>query len=161
MAKYETLFIIQPNLSDDQVDEIIRLFEAVIPEKEGTLIKTDKWGKRKLAYRLGHHWEGFYVLFEYEGSGAIQRELERRMKIHDHIIRYLTTSIDPRMAAELVRKAEREKAMGGRRDDMGDSWGDGRDRYGDRDRDSDDRRGYRGDRGDRPERGGPGEGRHG
>src|SRR5262245_54705157 len=157
MQKYETLYILEPQLSDEQVDEIVRTFEAVIPDHKGTVIKTDKWGKRKLAYRVGKHWEGHYVLYEYEGDGAIQRELERRMKIHDNVIRYLTTTIDPRMAAELVRKAEREKAMGGRRDEMGDSWGDTRDRYGDRDRDFDDRRPYRADR---PERG-PGEGRHG
>ncbi|HEY3176087.1 MAG TPA: 30S ribosomal protein S6 [Candidatus Polarisedimenticolia bacterium] len=154
MAKLETLYIIQPNLPDDQVDEIIRTFEAVITDTRGTLIKTDKWGKRKLAYRLAKHWEGYYVLYEYEGDGATQRELERRMKIHDHVIRYLTTRVDPRMAAELVRRAEREKLMGGRRDENG--WGEGRDR--DRDRDGDDDGGRR-HRHDRPDRRGGEEGR--
>jgi hypothetical protein len=75
------------------------------------------------------------------------------MKIHDHIIRYLTTRVDPRMAAELVRRAEREKLMGGRRDDNG--WGEGRDR--DRDRDDDD--GGRRHRSDRSDRRGGDEGR--
>ncbi|MGH9870625.1 MAG: 30S ribosomal protein S6 [Candidatus Polarisedimenticolia bacterium] len=150
MQKYETLYILEPQLSDDQVDEIVRTFEAVIPDHKGTLIKTDKWGKRKLAYRVGKHWEGHYILYEYEGDGAIQRELERRMKIHDSVMRFLTTAVDPRMAAELERKAEREKRTGGRTDDEG-GWGGG-DRFGDRDRDRDDYRGPRRDRGDRGDR---------
>ena len=133
MQKYETLYIVQPNLADEQVDEIVGTFAAIIPEHKGTLIKTDKWGKRKLAYRIGRHWEGYYVLYEYEGDGSIQRELERRLKIHDDIIRYITVTVDPRMAAELERKAERDKRMEGRRDEAGDSWGEGRDRFGDRD----------------------------
>ncbi|HZI94971.1 MAG TPA: 30S ribosomal protein S6 [Patescibacteria group bacterium] len=133
MAKYETLYIVQPNLAEEQVDEIVRTFEAIIPEHKGTLTKTDKWGKRKLAYRIGKHWEGSYVLYEYEGSGAIQLELERRLRIHDDIIRYITVAVDPRMAAELERKAERDKKNEGRRDEGGDGWGEGRDRYGDRD----------------------------
>ena len=148
MQKYETLYILEPQLTDDQVDEIVRTFEAVIPDHKGTLIKTDKWGKRKLAYRVGKHWEGHYVLYEYEGDGAIQRELERRMKIHDNVMRYLTTAVDPRMAAELERKAEREKRSGGRMDDGEGGWGG--DRFGDRDRD--DYRGPRRDRGDRGDR---------
>ncbi len=153
MPKYETLYIVQPNLVEEQVDEIIHAFEAIIPENKGTLIKTEKWGKRKLAYRVGRHWEGYYVLYEYEGEGATQRELERRMRIHEHILRHLTVAVDPRMAAELERKAERDKRMEGRRDEGGDSWGEGRDRYGDRD---DDRgrppRRERGDRGEREDR---------
>ena len=132
MQKYEMLYIVQPNLAEEQVDEIVRTFETIIPEHKGTVVKTDKWGKRKLAHRIGKHWEGYYVLSEYEGDGSIQRELERRLKIHDDIIRYITVTVDPRMAAELERKAEREKKMEGRRDD-GDGWGEGRDRYGDRD----------------------------
>jgi small subunit ribosomal protein S6 len=150
MQKYETLYILQPALSDDQVDEIVKTFEAVIPDNKGSLIKTDKWGKRKLAYRVGKHWEGYYVLYEYEGSGAIQRELERRLKIHDDVMRYLTTAVDPRMAAELERRAEREKRTGGRGEDGEGGWGS--DRFGDRDRDRDDYRGPRRDRGDRGDR---------
>jgi len=149
MQKYETLYILEPQLSDEQVDEIVRTFEAVIPDNKGTLIKTDKWGKRKLAYRVGKHWEGHYVLYEYEGDGVIQRELERRMKIHDNVMRFLTTAVDPRMAAELERKAEREKRSGGRMDDSEGGWGSDRG-FGDRDRD--DYRGPRRDRGDRGDR---------
>ncbi len=117
MQKYETIYVVQPNLADEQVDELIHLFEAVIPQTKGTLIKTDKWGKRRLAYRIGPHWEGYYVVFEYEGDGATQRELERRMRIHEDVLRHMTVAVDPRMAAELIRRAEREKRLEGRRDD--------------------------------------------
>src|SRR5262245_32387328 len=117
MQKYETLYVLQPNLSEDEVSEIVQVFETIIPENKGSLIKTDKWGKRKLAYRVGRHWEGYYVLYEYEGDGGTQRELERRMKIHDHVIRHMTTKVDPRMAAEVERRIEREKRMEGRREE--------------------------------------------
>jgi len=154
MQKYETLYIVQPSLAEDQVDEIVKTFETIIPEHHGTLIKTEKWGKRKLAYRIGKHWEGYYVLYEYEGDGAIQRELERRLKIHDHVMRHITVAVDPRMAAELERKAERDKKMEGRRDE-GDGWGEGRDRdrFGDRDRDDYQGRGPRRERAGRDEEG--------
>lgn len=148
MQKYETLYILEPHLSDEQVEEIVRTFEAITPDNKGNVIRTDKWGKRKLAYRMGKHWEGHYVLYEYEGTGAIQRELERRLKIHDNVMRFLTTAVDPRMAAELERKAEREKRTGGRMDDGEGGWG-GEGRFGDRDRDRDYDRGPRRDRGDR------------
>ena len=147
MEKYETLYIIQPNLPEEQVDELIRGFEGVLPENRGTLIKTDKWGRRRLAYRVRKHWEGFYVIHEYEGDGGTQRELERRLRIHDHVIRHLTTRVDPRMAAELERRAEREKRAETNRDEGGDGWGDAR--RSDRD---DDRRGPRRERSPRPDR---------
>jgi len=152
MEKYETLYIIQPSIPEEQIEEVIRTFEGIIPENRGTLIKTEKWGRRRLAYRVKNFWEGFYVIHEYEGDGGTQREIERRMRIHDHIVRYLTTRVDPRMAAELERRVEREKRAESNRDEGGDSWGD----RGRSDRD-DDRRPPRRDRekpprGDREER---------
>jgi small subunit ribosomal protein S6 len=115
MQKYETLFVLQPGLSEERVDETVATFESIIPETKGKHLKTDKWGKRKLAYRIGPHWEGWYVRYEYEGDGAVQRELERRMGISDDVIRHLTTRVDPRMEAEIERRAERERrGEGGR-----------------------------------------------
>ncbi len=137
--RYETIYIVQPDVAEEQLDGIVQSFEAIIPENNGTLLKTDKWGKRRLAYRIGLHWEGSYVLHEYEGDGSTQRELERRMRIHEDVIRHMTVSVDPRMAAELERRAAREKRMGDRRDDGP---------RGDRDRDRDDRHDYRGGNGD-------------
>ena len=109
MQKFETLFVLQPGLSEEKVDEVVATFESIIPETSGTLLTTDKWGKRKLAYRVGDHWEGWYVRYEFEGTGDVQRELERRMGISDDVIRFLTTRVDPRMEAEQARAAEREQ----------------------------------------------------
>ena len=115
MQKYETLFVLQPGLSEERVDEVVTTFESIIPETKGKHLKTDKWGKRKLAYRVGPHWEGWYVRYEFEGDGAVQRELERRMGISDDVIRHLTTRVDPRMEAEQARAAERERHTEGDR----------------------------------------------
>lgn len=142
MQKYETLFVLQPGLAEERVDEIVATFESAIPENKGVVLKTEKWGKRKLSFNVGRHGEGFYVRYEYEGDGQVQRELERRMKIHEDVIRHLTTRIDPRMEAELARKAERDRRSdyrgGGRGDDRDDR---PRERSRDRDRDRDERRG--------------------
>lgn len=146
MHRYETLFLLQSGLADERVDELIATFEAVIPETKGKMIKTDKWGRRKLAFRVGRHDEGYYALYEYEGDGDTQRELERRMKINDDVLRYLTTRVDPRMDAEIARKAERDK----RAEERGE-------RFGRDDRDDRDDRGGRDD--DRESRGGRGRGR--
>ena len=116
MQKYETLFVLQPELTDERVEQLVEQFGAIIPENRGTLTRTDKWGKRRLAFRVGRYHEGFYTLYEYEGEGDTQRELERRMKISDDVIRYLTTRVDPRMEAEIIRRAEREKRMESRGD---------------------------------------------
>lgn len=136
MHRYETLFLLQPGLADERIDELIATFEAIIPETKGKVLKTDKWGRRKLAFRVGRHDEGYYALYEYEAEGATQRELERRMKINDDVLRYLTTRVDPRMDAEIARRAEREKRAEGRgerdfgRDDRDVRDDDDRDRGG-------------------------------
>jgi len=136
MHRYETLFLLQPGLADERIDELIATVEAIIRETKGTVRKTDKWGRRKLAFRVGHHDEGYYALYEYEAEGATQRELERRMKINDDVLRYLTTRVDPRMDAEIARRAEREKRGEGRGErDFGRDDRDGRDGRDDDDRD--------------------------
>lgn len=108
MNVYETLFVLQPAVSDEQIDEIVKGLEAIIPEKKGNVLKSERWGKRKLAYRIAGHSDGVYIRFEFEGDGEIQRELERRMKINDNVIRHLTTRVDPRLTIQVERKAERE-----------------------------------------------------
>ena len=96
MRHYETVFLISPNLSEEETETLIQQMEEVVTEKKGKLINKDEWGKRRLAYPIQKFEEAFYVLFHYEGESEIPDELERRFKQSDTILRYLTVKKEMR-----------------------------------------------------------------
>ncbi len=102
---YEILFIADPNLGEPEVDALTTQIQGYL-EKEGARIqKVEKWGKKRLAYLVGKHREGSYVLLVVEGSGALVKEVERRIRVTDGVIKFLTVRVD-----EELRKAEGERA---------------------------------------------------
>lgn len=106
---YEMMYIAIPEISDDELAKLNDSLQKVIESQGGKIIKIDDWGKRRLAYEIKHKKEGRYVLFEIEGSGREIAELERRMRVNDYIMRYMTVRVDlDRKAAEKARK-KREK----------------------------------------------------
>ena len=103
---YEVLFIADPNLGEPEVDALTALVQGYV-EKEGARVtKVEKWGKKRLAYGVGKHKEGWYVLLVAEGPGRVVKEVERRIRVTDGIFRFLTVRVD-----EELRKAERQKAQ--------------------------------------------------
>lgn len=104
MRRYETIFIASPTLTDEQVDELVRYFEGIIVEQNGELLKTDKWGRKKLAYEVQKFSEGFYTLFEINAGEKLVAELERRFRNHDAVIKFMSI----RMDAE-AKAADRQK----------------------------------------------------
>jgi small subunit ribosomal protein S6 len=102
---YEILFIADPNLGEPEVDALAAQVQGFVEKDGGRLQKMEKWGKKRLAYDVKRHREGYYVLLVVEGTGAMVKEVERRIKVTDGIIRYLTVRVD-----EELRKAERRKA---------------------------------------------------
>ena len=105
---YELLFIADPNLGEPEVDALTTTVQG-FAEKEGAKIqKVEKWGKKRLAYLIGKHREGSYVLLTIEGKPKLVKELERRIHVTDGIIKFLTVRVD-----EELRKAERRKAKRG------------------------------------------------
>lgn len=96
MKKYETGFVISPQLSDEEREALIQQMAEVVSKKKGKMVKEDKWGKRRLAYRIGRFEEGYYVFFLYEGEPDVPSELERRFKQTEAIIRFLTVKKDER-----------------------------------------------------------------
>src|SRR5262245_32634005 len=111
MAEYETIFILQPNLSEEDNEAVAKSFEQVLSDQKATITKSERWGKKRLAYRVRRHWEGFYVFFDYNASHAAVQELERRLRIHEHVLKFLSVRKDPRSAAEEERKAARLARM--------------------------------------------------
>ena len=108
--QYEVVFIVDPTADDDEVTRLTEGFKQVATDQGGTVTKTESMGRRKLAYEILHKTEGSFVLLEIEGSGKEIAELERRMRVNDRIIRYITVRVD-----EDRRRAEKFKAKRARK----------------------------------------------
>ena len=104
MRRYETTFIASPLLTEEQVDDLVRHFEGIIAEQGGELLKTDKWGRKKLAYEVQKFSEGYYTLFELNAGPSLIAELERRFRNHDSVIKFLSVRMD-----EQAKAADRQK----------------------------------------------------
>ncbi|BDU70548.1 MULTISPECIES: 30S ribosomal protein S6 [Geothrix] len=110
MRHYETIFIASPTLTDEQSDELVKQFEGIIAEQGGELLKTDKWGRKKLAYEVQKFSEGYYTLFEMNAGPDLIAELERRFRNHDSVIKYLSVRMDEaeKAAGRAKQRIERE-----------------------------------------------------
>ena len=106
---YEVMYIAQPETANDDIAKLNEGIQKVIEGEGGSVVKIDDIGRRKMAYEIKRKKEGYYVLFEIEGSGKEIAELERRFRVNDTIMRYITVRVDEdRKAAEKVR-AKRER----------------------------------------------------
>ena len=105
LRKYEVAFIAAPNTADDDLSKLNSQIEQIIADRGGKITKVDKWGRRKLAYRIGKFDEGVYTFVYVEGSGQEIAEVERRLRVTDFIIRYLTVRTD-----EALKRAEKLKS---------------------------------------------------
>ncbi len=94
MRKYEIMFIVRPDTPEEDVDKLIAQMEGVVTAAGGKTEKVDKMGRRKLAYRVSRYREGFYALFTVEGTGDMVKEFERRLKVTDTVIKFLTVRVD-------------------------------------------------------------------
>jgi small subunit ribosomal protein S6 len=107
--KYELVYIVSPQATDAQVAELHTQVEHIAQRLAGTIEKTDNWGRRKLAYEIGPHKEGTYVLETIDGSGELMKEIDRRLKVSDLIIRHLVVRVDEEQTViERVRNRRTE-----------------------------------------------------
>jgi len=94
MRNYEIMFIVNPNTTEDEIEKINSQLEGVITAAGGEIQKIEKMGKRRLAYEVDRLREGFYVLFVIGANGDIVRECERRLRVMDAVIKYITVRTD-------------------------------------------------------------------
>jgi small subunit ribosomal protein S6 len=92
--QYELVYILPPDTTEQAVAELHTQIEAVVSKMNGQIEKTDNWGRRRLAYEIGHHKEGVYVLDLINGSGELMKELDRRLKVMDQVIRHMVVRVD-------------------------------------------------------------------
>ncbi|HMG33287.1 MAG TPA: 30S ribosomal protein S6 [Blastocatellia bacterium] len=105
MRVYEVLFIVAPNTEESDIEGLITQLSDVIKNQGAQVAKVDRIGRRRLAYQIQKYNEGYYVVLTVEGSGAEIAEVERRMRVTDSVIRYITVRID-----EDLKRAEKIKA---------------------------------------------------
>src|SRR5215475_2119553 len=94
MPNYEIMFIVNPNVAEEEIDKINGQLENIITSGGGKVEKIEKMGKRRLAYEVQKQREGYYVLFTIAANGDIIKECERRLRVMDAIIKYITVRTD-------------------------------------------------------------------
>ncbi len=106
MRHYETTFILRPNLGEDQFTEIIDRTCAIITDDGGTIINTDRWGIKRLAYEIKKEVQGYYVNLNYAAPGKTISEIERIFRIDDRLLRYLTIKLADAMDQDAIAKEQ-------------------------------------------------------
>jgi small subunit ribosomal protein S6 len=111
MRRYETVWVVNGDLPDEEVKATIDKFTKVITGQGGTLVGVEEWGRRKLAYKIEGTFRGYYIIADFAGLPATVKELERNYRIDDRVLRYLTTKkadqVDlATLEAEIATKAQ-------------------------------------------------------
>jgi small subunit ribosomal protein S6 len=100
--QYELVYIVTPEASEQEIADLHTQIEQIIQRMGGTLDKTENWGRKRMAYDIGRHREGNYVVETISGSGELMKEIDRRLRVIDQVIRHLVVRVD-----EELRVAQR------------------------------------------------------
>lgn len=108
MRDYESIFILNPNIEEGESEKVCLKMQEVVTANGGEVTRVEKWGKRKLAYEIGKHKKGEYVLLQFTGEPVTVAELERNYKMTDPVIKYITIRMEKEMvlAVQQARQAE-------------------------------------------------------
>lgn len=109
MRIYEELYILRPDATEEDVDGSVEMIRGIVTGSGGSIDKVDKWGVRKLAYRLKKLNEGYYVLIQFSAQPEVVKELERRLRVSDAVVKFITVRIDEKLKWLEKRKKIREK----------------------------------------------------
>jgi len=110
MNRYETIFIINPDLGEDEVQNAVTKFTGIISSQNGVQLKLEDWGRRRLAYKIEKFSQGYYILADFAGMPAGVAELERNLKIDDRIIRFLSVKTGENVNVEALQSEIAAKA---------------------------------------------------
>ena len=94
MRKYEIMFIVRPDVVEEDLEKIVKTLEANITANGGQVTASERVGKRRLAYTVNKFTEGFYILLTVEGPGSVVKETERRLRVAEPVIKYITVRVD-------------------------------------------------------------------
>jgi small subunit ribosomal protein S6 len=112
MRRYETIVIVDPDISEEDRTSLLNRAKEIIPQQEGVFIQEDPWGVKKLAYEIKKKPRGYYTLLDYCGMGKAVDELERFFRIDDRVMKFMTVQLDAQADAEkILADIEAAKAM--------------------------------------------------
>ena len=114
-AQYELIYVVAPDVGEEAVSAVHEEVEALVARFDGRIVKTDNWGRRRLAYEIKRHKEGTYVLELIEGSGEMLRELDRRLRVLDQIMRHLVVRVDRELDVAERARTRRKRRVDKRR----------------------------------------------
>jgi small subunit ribosomal protein S6 len=121
MRRYETIFIIDPDLSEEGRAPLFERLKDLFPQHNGLLVVIDEWGAKKLAYEIKKKARGYYVRLDYCGTGLLVNEIERFFRIDDRVLKYMTVLLEKDVDVESVKeemaKAEAEKVQAEQNDE--------------------------------------------
>src|SRR5215475_7026574 len=106
---YEVMYIVDPETADEKIGKLNEAVGKLIEKEGGTVVRMDDIGRKRMAYPIQKKTEGHYVLFEIDGSGQEIAELERRMRVNDMIMRYITVRVDEDRKSADKKREKREK----------------------------------------------------
>jgi small subunit ribosomal protein S6 len=111
VRNYEVVFVAAPTLTSEELEGFINHIQTVVEGKNGKLVKIDNWGKKSLAYKIKRFREAYYVVLSIEGDGSTIAEVERRFRVTDYIIRFISVRIDEDLKrSDKIKAARRKKA---------------------------------------------------
>jgi small subunit ribosomal protein S6 len=119
MRVYEEMFIVRPDITEEQLDPMIEGLKTTISTGGGSVDKVEKMGVKKLAYRVEKRMEGYYVLIQFQAPNSLVRELERRLRVNDDVMKFMTVRIDEqikrneKLAQKRSARAARKPPAGG------------------------------------------------
>ena len=106
--QYELVYILPPDTTEQQITELHEQLQGVVSRLNGSIDKTESWGRKKLAYEIAHHKEGVYVLDVINGSGELMKELDRRLRVMDLVIRHMIVRVDEEKTVVERTRTERQ-----------------------------------------------------
>ena len=113
--QYELVYILPPETTEDQAGELHQQIDGVVSRMSGRIDRTENWGRKRLAYEIAHNKEGVYVLEVITGSGELMKELDRRLRVIDQVVRHMIVRVDEDTQIVERRRTKRQSESERRR----------------------------------------------
>ncbi len=111
MRRYETIFIIDPDLSDEERNPVVERLQEIINQYGGFLVITDEWGSKKLAYEVKKKVRGYYIRIDYCGTGKLVNEIERFFRIDDRVMKYMSVLLERKVDVERIKEEKAKSEL--------------------------------------------------
>jgi small subunit ribosomal protein S6 len=109
MRLYEEVFIVKPDAAEEEAESVVELLSKTVTDQGGAIENLDRWGRRKLAYRVAKFDEGIYFILKFSAKAETVKEVERRLRVNDFVIKFLTVRLDEKLKWVEKRKKKREE----------------------------------------------------